>query len=40
MIFLAINGLAFMQNNSVIKTAKRNVMKDLDDLPFPGMGSY
>src|SRR6185437_3697668 len=33
--FLAINGLAFIHNNSLIKTAKRNVMKDLDDLPFP-----
>ena len=30
-----INGLAFIHNNSVVKTAKRNVMKELDELPFP-----
>jgi anaerobic magnesium-protoporphyrin IX monomethyl ester cyclase len=33
--FLSIPGLAFKQENAVIKTAKRNVMKDLDSLPFP-----
>lgn len=33
--FLNIEGLAFIKNNSVIKTAKRNVMKELDELPFP-----
>lgn len=30
-----IEGLAFIKNNSVIKTAKRNVIKELDELPFP-----
>jgi len=33
--FSTIQGLAFLQNNSVVKTAKRNVMKELDDLPLP-----
>src|SRR5258706_644426 len=33
--FLAIPGLVFQQNEAVIKTARRNVMKDLDSLPFP-----
>lgn len=30
-----IQGLAFRQNNCIIKTAGRNVMKDLDSLPLP-----
>lgn len=33
--FLSIEGLAFIKNDSVIKTAKRNVIKNLDELPFP-----
>lgn len=33
--FFAIDGLAFKQNNAVIKTARRNVLKDLDALPLP-----
>ena len=33
--FLNIKGLAFKHNDAVIKTAPRNVMKDLDNLPFP-----
>ena len=33
--FFNIHGLAFKHNNSLVKTARRNVMKDLDDLPFP-----
>src|SRR6266536_1863511 len=33
--FLQIQGIAFKQNGAVIKTAKRNVMLDLDSLPFP-----
>jgi anaerobic magnesium-protoporphyrin IX monomethyl ester cyclase len=33
--FLSIQGIAFKRENAVIKTAKRNVMKDLDSLPFP-----
>lgn len=33
--FFAIEGLAFTQNNATIKTSRRNVMKDLDALPFP-----
>lgn len=33
--FSQIQGLAFKQNEAVIKTQKRNVMKDLDALPFP-----
>jgi radical SAM superfamily enzyme YgiQ (UPF0313 family) len=32
---LHIKGLAFKQNDAVIKTAPRNVLKDLDSLPFP-----
>ena len=32
---LPIKGIAFKQNEAVIKTAPRNVMKDLDSLPFP-----
>ena len=31
----AIEGLAFKQNNAVVKTAHRNVIKELDALPFP-----
>lgn len=30
-----IQGLAYKQNGAVIKTQKRNVMKDLDEFPFP-----
>ncbi len=30
-----INGLAFIKNNEIIKTGKRNVLKDLDLLPYP-----
>ena len=33
--FVAIPGLAYKQDNAVVKTAKRNVLKDLDSLPFP-----
>lgn len=33
--FLSIPGLAFRQKEAVIKTMKRTVMKDLDELPFP-----
>jgi radical SAM superfamily enzyme YgiQ (UPF0313 family) len=33
--FLTIPGLAFRQKEAVIKTMKRTVMKDLDELPFP-----
>src|SRR5205085_7881346 len=33
--YLSIRGIAYKQENAVIKTAKRNVIKDLDDLPFP-----
>jgi len=33
--FLAIPGLAYKQEEAVIKTVKRNVLKDLDSLPFP-----
>ena len=33
--FLNIEGLAFINNNAVIKTASRTVMKELDELPFP-----
>ena len=32
---LSIPGLAYRQNDAVIKTGRRNVMKDLDNLPFP-----
>jgi anaerobic magnesium-protoporphyrin IX monomethyl ester cyclase len=32
---LHIQGIAFKQNDAVIKTARRNVIKDLDSLPFP-----
>jgi radical SAM superfamily enzyme YgiQ (UPF0313 family) len=33
--FLSIQGLAYKQNGNLIKTVKRNVMKELDSLPFP-----
>lgn len=33
--FLPIQGVAFKLNDAVVKTTKRNVMKDLDTLPFP-----
>jgi radical SAM superfamily enzyme YgiQ (UPF0313 family) len=33
--FINIPGLAFKQNDAIIKTQKRNVLRDLDSLPFP-----
>src|SRR3982751_2699593 len=33
--FFSVHGIAFVQNNAVVKTMKRNVMKELDTLPFP-----
>ncbi|MGZ5190066.1 MAG: B12-binding domain-containing radical SAM protein [Flavisolibacter sp.] len=33
--FFSIPGIAFMQNQAVVKTVKRNVIKELDTLPFP-----
>ncbi|HEU5166169.1 MAG TPA: radical SAM protein [Chitinophagaceae bacterium] len=33
--FLSIAGLAYKQNDAIIKTVKRNVLKELDSLPFP-----
>ncbi len=33
--FFHIDGLAFKQNGAVVKTKRREVMKDLDSLPFP-----
>lgn len=33
--FFNIEGLAFKHNQAVVKTARRQVMKDLDALPFP-----
>jgi anaerobic magnesium-protoporphyrin IX monomethyl ester cyclase len=33
--FLSIPGLAYKQDNAIIKTVKRNVLKDLDSLSFP-----
>jgi radical SAM superfamily enzyme YgiQ (UPF0313 family) len=33
--FFGIEGLAFKHNNAVVKTPRRNVMKELDALPFP-----
>lgn len=30
-----INGIAFKENNEFIKTKKRNVLKNLDELPIP-----
>src|SRR5689334_5054945 len=32
---LMIQGIAFKKDDAVIKTARRNVLKDLDALPFP-----
>lgn len=33
--FLSIPGLAYIQTDAVIKTARRSVLKELDSLPFP-----
>jgi hypothetical protein len=33
--FLSIAGLAYKLDNAIIKTVKRNVIKELDSLPFP-----
>jgi len=33
--FLSIQGLAYKQNGNLIRTVKRNVIKELDSLPFP-----
>ena len=33
--FQAIEGLAYKQDGNIIKTARRNVIKDLDSLPLP-----
>jgi anaerobic magnesium-protoporphyrin IX monomethyl ester cyclase len=33
--FFSIEGLAFRHNNAVVKTKRRNVIKDLDALPYP-----
>ncbi|MEP7374649.1 MAG: radical SAM protein [Chitinophagaceae bacterium] len=33
--FLSIAGLAYKQDDALIKTVKRNVLKELDSLPFP-----
>ena len=33
--FMKIPGLAFKQQDAVIKTVKRNLIKDLDELPYP-----
>lgn len=33
--FAAIQGLAYKQNGNTIKTVKRSVIKELDELPFP-----
>ncbi len=33
--FLLIPGLAYQQQGAIIKTLRRNVMKELDELPFP-----
>jgi radical SAM superfamily enzyme YgiQ (UPF0313 family) len=33
--FLLIPGIAFKQNDAVIKTVRRKVLKELDSLPFP-----
>ena len=33
--YLSIAGLAFRQQDAVIKTVKRSLMKELDELPFP-----
>ena len=33
--FFKIQGLAFKQNNAIVKTERRTVIKNLDSLPFP-----
>ena len=33
--FLSIAGLAYKEKDAIVKTTKRNVLKDLDSLPFP-----
>jgi radical SAM superfamily enzyme YgiQ (UPF0313 family) len=33
--FFNIEGLAFLRNETVVKTKKRSVMQNLDELPFP-----
>jgi len=33
--FLSIQGIAYKHNGAAIKTARRQVIKDLDSLPFP-----
>jgi len=33
--FFSTQGLAFKEKGAVVKTVRRNVMKELDDLPFP-----
>jgi len=33
--FSSIQGLAYKQNGNIIKTVKRSVLKELDELPFP-----
>jgi radical SAM superfamily enzyme YgiQ (UPF0313 family) len=33
--FTNVSGIAFNENKALIKTQKRNVIKDLDSLPFP-----
>src|SRR5258705_11378350 len=33
--FMSIPGIVFKQSDAVIKTTRRNLMKDLDILPFP-----
>lgn len=33
--FFSIEGLAFKHTNAVVKTPRRTVMKELDELPFP-----
>lgn len=33
--FSQVQGLAYIKDNALVKTPKRNVLKDLDALPFP-----
>jgi len=33
--FAAIQGIAYIHNNNIIKTVRRNVIKELDSLPMP-----
>ena len=33
--FINIHGIAYLQNDAVIKTTRRTVLKDLDSLPLP-----